>query len=28
LQRIDLEATGNWDIVAKDFGGVADKLGC
>jgi 2-haloacid dehalogenase len=28
LQKIDFEATGNWDIVAKDFGGIADKLGC
>jgi len=25
---VDFEATGNWDIVAKDFGGIADKLGC
>ena len=28
LQKVDFGATGNWDIVAKDFGGVADKLGC
>jgi 2-haloacid dehalogenase len=28
LQKIDFEATGAWDIVASDFGGVADKLGC
>lgn len=28
LQKVDFEATGNWDIVAKDFGGIADKLGC
>src|SRR5258707_13400406 len=28
LQKIDFEATGNWDIVARDFGGVADRLGC
>jgi 2-haloacid dehalogenase len=28
LQKIDFEATGQWDIVAKDFGGVADQLGC
>jgi 2-haloacid dehalogenase len=28
LQKIDFEATGTWDIVAKDFGGVADKVGC
>ena len=28
LQKVDFEATGNWDIVARDFGGIADKLGC
>ncbi|MET4272493.1 hypothetical protein ABIB68_000143 [Bradyrhizobium sp. F1.2.2] len=28
LKKVDFEATGNWDIVAKDFGGIADKLGC
>jgi 2-haloacid dehalogenase len=28
LQKYDFEAKGDWDIVAKDFGGVADKLGC
>jgi 2-haloacid dehalogenase len=28
LQKIDFEATGDWDIVAKDFGGIADRLGC
>jgi 2-haloacid dehalogenase len=28
LQKVDFEATGAWDIVAKDFGGIADKLGC
>ena len=27
-QKVDFEATGNWDIVAKDFGGIADRLGC
>jgi 2-haloacid dehalogenase len=27
-QKVDFEATGNWDIIAKDFGGIADKLGC
>jgi hypothetical protein len=27
LQRIDFEATGEWDIVAREFAGVADKLG-
>jgi 2-haloacid dehalogenase len=28
LQSRDFEATGSWDIVAKDFGGIADRLGC
>jgi 2-haloacid dehalogenase len=28
LQKLDFEATGDWDIVAKDFGGIADRLGC
>jgi 2-haloacid dehalogenase len=28
LQKQDYEATGAWDIVAKDFGGIADRLGC
>jgi 2-haloacid dehalogenase len=28
LQKVDFEATGQWDIVAKDFGGIADRLGC
>jgi 2-haloacid dehalogenase len=28
LQKIDFEATGAWDIVAPDFGGIADRLGC
>ena len=28
LQKVDFEATGNWDIVARDFGGIADRLGC
>ena len=28
LQKYDFEAKGDWDIVAKDFGGVADKLLC
>jgi 2-haloacid dehalogenase len=27
-QKYDFEATGDWDIVARDFGGIADKLGC
>lgn len=28
LQKLDFEATGNWDIVAKDFPGIADRLEC
>ncbi|WP_407160362.1 haloacid dehalogenase type II [Bradyrhizobium sp. STM 3557] len=28
LQKIDFEATGAWDIIAPDFGSIADKLGC
>ena len=28
LQKYDFEAKGDWDIVAKDFGGIADKMGC
>ncbi|MBI5261655.1 MAG: haloacid dehalogenase type II [Bradyrhizobium sp.] len=28
LQKEDFEATGNWDIVARDFAGIADRLGC
>src|ERR1700709_2482387 len=28
LQKYDFEAKGDWDIVAKDFGGIADRLGC
>ena len=28
LQKYDFEATGNWDVVAKDFNGIADKMGC
>ncbi len=28
LQNKDYEADGDWDIVADDFGGIADKLGC
>jgi len=27
-QKYECEARGDWDIVAKDFGGIADKLGC
>jgi 2-haloacid dehalogenase len=28
LQKHDFEATGDWDIVAKDFAEVADRMGC
>ena len=28
LQKHDFEATGDWDIVAKDFGDVAERMGC
>lgn len=28
LQKHDFEAKGDWDIVAGDFGGIADRLGC
>jgi len=28
LQKYDFEAKGDWDIVAKDFAGIADRLGC
>src|SRR4051795_3618299 len=28
LQSRDFAATGAWDIVADDFGGIADRLGC
>ncbi len=28
LQKVDFDATGDWDIVARDFGGIADRLGC
>jgi 2-haloacid dehalogenase len=28
LQKLDFEATGDWDIVAGDFGGLADRMGC
>jgi 2-haloacid dehalogenase len=28
LQKYDFEARGDWDVVGKDFGEVADKLGC
>jgi 2-haloacid dehalogenase len=28
LQKNDFEAKGDWDIVARDFGGIADRLNC
>ena len=28
LQKYDLEANGDWDIVAKDFGDLAARMGC
>ncbi|THD62518.1 MAG: haloacid dehalogenase type II [Bradyrhizobium sp.] len=28
LQKRDSKADGDWDIVAKDFGGIADRMGC
>ncbi|CCD99737.1 haloacid dehalogenase type II [Bradyrhizobium sp. STM 3809] len=28
LQSRDFEATGAWDIIAADFNGIADRLGC
>jgi 2-haloacid dehalogenase len=28
LQKFDFEATGDWDIVATDFGGLAHRMGC
>jgi 2-haloacid dehalogenase len=28
LQNRDFKPEGEWDIVADDFGGIADKLGC
>jgi 2-haloacid dehalogenase len=27
-QKLDFKAEGDWDIVAKDFGAIADRLGC
>jgi 2-haloacid dehalogenase len=26
-QKYDFEAKGDWDVVAKDFGGIAEKMG-
>jgi 2-haloacid dehalogenase len=28
LQKYDFEANGDWDIVAKDFGELAARMGC
>ena len=28
LQKYDFEAKGDWDIVARDFGGIAERMGC
>jgi 2-haloacid dehalogenase len=28
LQKYDFDATGAWDIVAKDFNGIAERMGC
>ena len=28
LQKQDFEATDDWDVVASDFGGIADRMGC
>jgi len=28
LQKYDFEARGDWNIVAKDFGGIAEAMGC
>jgi 2-haloacid dehalogenase len=28
LQKYDMKATGEWDIVAKDFGELAGRMGC
>jgi 2-haloacid dehalogenase len=28
LQKYDFEAKGDWDVVAKDFGDLATRLGC
>jgi 2-haloacid dehalogenase len=28
LQKYDFEADGDWDIVAKDFGELAARMGC
>src|SRR4051794_12340923 len=28
LQKYDFDATGQWDNVTMDFGGIADRMGC
>jgi len=28
LQKYDFEAKDSWEVVAKDFGGIADQMGC
>ena len=28
MQKYDFEAKGDWDIVAKDFNGIAERMGC
>ena len=28
LQKYDFDATGAWDIISMDFGGIADRMGC
>jgi 2-haloacid dehalogenase len=28
LQKHDFEAKGDWDVVARDFGGIAERMGC
>jgi hypothetical protein len=28
LQKYDFKATGEWDIVAADFGELAKRMGC
>jgi 2-haloacid dehalogenase len=28
LQKYDFDATGQWDIVTMDFGGIADRMDC
>jgi 2-haloacid dehalogenase len=28
LQKYDFEAKGDWEIVAKDFNEIAERMGC